>query len=159
MMPRTANKICDAYKAVFSAVIVSMSIHCVSVAADDSALSNSDLKSANDVFAIALEHKIRLSWFPPKMRLGKPAIVTFKLTQNGQPTNVHLLKSSGNKLLDLSAMQAIQNVNMTKQVPTNILQVVFRYTFDDEALTVSALGPGGSFDPSRLTIVINDDRH
>jgi hypothetical protein len=72
---------------------------------------------------------------------------------------VHLLKSSGNKLLDLSAMQAIQNVNMTKQVPTNILQVVFRYTFDDEALTVNALGPGGSFDPSRLTIVKNDDRH
>lgn len=138
------------------AVAFFVSISSAAICTESSASSNHKNSQSFDSFTLLLERRIKWSWFPPKMgNLNKPPTVRFEVNKTGRPTNIVLEKSSGDRSLDSSALQALANCKVPGAIPDEVADKMFEYIFDMDALNQRANGPGGRYYPSRLLVKPN----
>lgn len=85
-----------------------------------------------------LERKIKLQWFPPKVRPLKTAIVRFQVQSDGLVSKVMLEKATKNRLIDQAALKAVKNASRAEKLPSGFPQTLeLEFTFDNEALILN----------------------
>ncbi len=78
-----------------------------------------------------LQRRIRRNWFPPKGDESKRVVVIFTVHRNGELSNLRIEKSSGTKIADQAAVQAVQNSAPFRQLPAGSAESVdIQFTFD-----------------------------
>jgi protein TonB len=88
-------------------------------------------------YVAIIQRKVRESWYTPEIdpttQEGKEAIITFTLSRDGSPSNIHIATSSGSPTLDTSAKRAVQRVDTFGPLPPgyggNSLTVAYTFTY------------------------------
>lgn len=88
-------------------------------------------------YVAIIQRKVRESWYTPEIdpqtQEGREAIVTFTLSRDGSPGNIHIATSSGSPTLDTSAKRAVQRVDTFGPLPPgytgNSLTVAYTFTY------------------------------
>ncbi|MBY0547640.1 MAG: TonB family protein [Candidatus Obscuribacterales bacterium] len=82
----------------------------------------------------ALQRRIKKGWFPPKGSETKRVIVVFQLDQSGTLVKLALDKTSGDKVSDEAALEAVRNGSPFDVLPTGSPKYVdIQFTFDYHA--------------------------
>ena len=78
-----------------------------------------------------LTRRIKRNWYPPSGSESKRVIVIFTVHKNGEVSNIRIEKSSGTKLADQAAIQAVQNSAPFRTLPSGAKDSVdIQFTFD-----------------------------
>lgn len=83
-----------------------------------------DNKTANEIalgsYMEYLQKKIKLNWTPPKDKQSKDIIAIFKLDKYGSLKNLNIKKSSGDKIFDEEALNAISKAAPFAPLPQEL---------------------------------------
>ncbi|MBS1956429.1 MAG: TonB C-terminal domain-containing protein [Cyanobacteria bacterium SZAS-4] len=84
-----------------------------------------------------LTRLIKRNWMPPKSHLNSIVVVSFKINEAGETTDVRLERSSGMTLSDTAAIKAIQNTKLD-YVPLEHAKISFNFGY---VLNSGIIGP------------------
>lgn len=82
-----------------------------------------------------LTRLVKRNWMPPKTQVNYKVVVSFKISESGETTNIRLERSSGMSLSDSAALKAIQNTKLD-YVPLEHAKITFNFGFVPSAGTV-----------------------
>jgi periplasmic protein TonB len=88
-----------------------------------------------------LQRRIKRSWFPPRAPESKKVIVVFTIHRDGELSNVHILRSSGDHLSDEAAVKAVEHAAPFMPLPKFSDETVdVQFTFDYNLFTGRSSG-------------------
>ncbi|CAN5951440.1 unnamed protein product [Sphagnum jensenii] len=80
-----------------------------------------------------LTRRIKRAWFPPKGMESKTIVVSFKVNNNGQLSDLKLVTSTGPTEAAKAALQAVQNALPFRALPPESgddIDVQFRFDYN-----------------------------
>ncbi|RTL37675.1 MAG: TonB family protein [Candidatus Melainabacteria bacterium] len=81
-------------------------------------------------FMADFQLKLKENWFPPHGDRTLRSVLRFTLLPNGQVKNVHVTKSSGDKLMDDASVNAVEQSTPFSIPPTENKPAEIEFTFD-----------------------------
>lgn len=84
-----------------------------------------------------MHEKISSNWNPPSVDKDSKVILEFTINKNGRVIDSKIYESSGNKLLDESALKALRKASPLPPLPMNIGQETLTVKFDFTLKAVS----------------------
>jgi TonB family protein len=77
-----------------------------------------------------LQHRIKRAWFPPKGSGSERAVAQFKVSKEGEVSDLHIYKSSHVKIFDDAALEAVKDAHFEPLPAGASDSVDVQFTFD-----------------------------
>ncbi len=108
--------------------VIANSLHPISLKAgnSESSVSTVDLNT----YVEHLQPAIKKNWHPPRCEVSRTCVVQFKLSRNGEMTNLKLTQPSGLHELDQSGLDAIANTKFEPLPFGSDPSIDIQFTFD-----------------------------